>query len=73
MQCCSLPYAFTGEELCEADPRLQRLTAVDRRLLRMLATDLNGGIGATEDAKWQRLYNCIIACSLPLYNPPNGQ
>jgi hypothetical protein len=36
-------------------------------------THLDGGIGATEDAKWQRLYNLVTACSLPLYNLPNSR
>ncbi len=76
-----MPCTFTEEELHEADPQLQRLTAADQRLLGIFGntihlnngTHLNGGIGAAEDAKWQRLYNHVTTCSLPLYNLPNGQ
>ncbi len=76
-----MPRTFTEEELHGADLRLQRLTAADRRLLGIFGdtihfnngTHLNGGIGAAEDAKWKRLYNRVAACSLPLYNLPNGQ
>ncbi len=77
----SLPSTFTKAELHEADPRLQRLTAADRRLLGIFSdiihlndgTRFDGGIGATEDEKWQRLYNHVAACSLPLYDLPNGR
>jgi hypothetical protein len=76
-----MPRTFMEEELHEANPRLQRLIAADRRLLGIFGntihlndeTHLDGGIGAAEDAKWQRLYNHVAACSLPLYNLPNGQ
>ena len=76
-----MPRTFTEEELHEADPQLQRLTAVDRWLLGIFGntihlndgTHLDGDIGAAEDAKWQRLYNSVAACSLPLYNLPNGR
>jgi hypothetical protein len=77
----SLPSTFMEAELHEADMRLQRLTAADWRLLGIFCntihlnngTHLDGGIGATEDAKWQWLYNRITACSLPLYDLPNGR
>jgi hypothetical protein len=73
----SLPSTFTETELHKADPQLQRLTTADRRLLGIFGdtihlndgTHLDGGIGAAEDAKWQRLYNHAAACSLPLYSP----
>jgi hypothetical protein len=76
----SLPSTFTEAELHEADPQLQRLTAADRRLLRIFGntihlndrTHLDGGISAAEDAKWQRLHNRVAVCSLPLYDLPNG-
>jgi hypothetical protein len=76
-----MPRTFTEEELHEADPRLQWLTTADRWLLGIFGdtihlndgTHLNGWIGATENAKWQRLYNRVTACSLPLYNLPNGR
>jgi hypothetical protein len=76
-----MPRTFTEEELHEADPQLQRLTTVDQRLLGIFGntihlndgTHLDGGIGAAEDAKWQRLYNRVAACSLPLYDLPNGR
>jgi hypothetical protein len=76
----SLPSTFTEAELREADPQLQRLTTADWRLLGIFGdtihlnngTHLDGGIGAAEDAKWQRLYNRVAACSLPLYNLLNG-
>jgi hypothetical protein len=76
-----MPSTFTEEELHEADPQLQQLTTADRWLLGIFnntihlndGTHLNGGIGATEDAKWQRLFNHVAACSLPLYNLPNGR
>jgi hypothetical protein len=77
----SLPSTFTEAELHKADPRLQRLIAADQRLLGIFGntihlndgTHLDNGIGATEDAKWQRLYNRVATCSLPLYNLPNGR
>jgi hypothetical protein len=55
----SLPSTFTEAELHKADPRMQRLTAVDWRLLGIFGdtihlnngTHLDGGIGAAEDAK----------------------
>ncbi len=76
----SLPSTFKEAKLHEADPQLQRLTAVDWRLLGIFSdtihlnngTHLDGEIGATEDAKWQRLYNHVAACSLPLYDLSNG-
>jgi hypothetical protein len=76
-----MPHTFTEEELHEADPQLQRLTTADRWLLGIFGntihltdgTHLDGGIGAAEDAKWQWLYNHVAACSLPLYNLPNGR
>jgi hypothetical protein len=76
-----MPHTFKEEGLHKADPGLQRLTAADRRLLGIFGdtihlndgTHLDSGIGAAEDAKWQRLYNRVAACSLPLYNLPNGQ
>jgi hypothetical protein len=76
-----MPRNFTEEELHKADPQLQRLTAADRRLLGIFAdtirlnngTHLDGGIGAAEDAKWQRLYNRVATCYLPLYDPPNSR
>jgi hypothetical protein len=60
---------------------LQRLTTADWWLLGIFGdtihlnygTHLNGGIGAAEDAKWQRLYNHVATCSLPLYYLSNGQ
>ncbi len=60
---------------------MQRLTATDRRLLGIFGsmihlndgTHLDGGIGVAEDAKWQRLYNRVASCSLPLYDLPNGR
>jgi hypothetical protein len=75
-----IPRTLTEEELHEADPQLQQLTAADWRLLGIFGntihlndgTHLNGGICAAEDAKWQRLYNRVAACSLPLYNLPNS-
>ncbi len=36
-------------------------------------THLDGGIGTAKDAKWQRLYNRVTTCSLPLYGLPNGR
>ena len=77
----STPRTFTEEQLRDADPRLQRLTAADRRLLGVFGdtihlndgTHLNGGIGVAEDAKWQRLYHRVASCSLPLYDLPNGR
>jgi hypothetical protein len=76
-----MPRTFTEEELHKADPQLQRLTAADRRLLGIFGntihlndgTHLDGGIGAAEDATWQRLYNHVAACSLPLYTLLNGR
>jgi hypothetical protein len=76
-----MPRTFTKEELHEADPRLQQLTTADRGLLGIFSntihlndgTHLDGGIGATEDAMWQRLYNRVAACSLPLYDLPNSR
>jgi hypothetical protein len=75
-----MPHTFTEEELHGADPQLQRLTAVDWQLPRIFGdtihlndrTHLNGGIGAAKDAMWQRLYNPVAACSLPLDNLPNS-
>jgi hypothetical protein len=69
----STPRTFTEEQLCNADPQLQRLTAVDRRLLGVFGdmihlndgTHLDGGIGVAKDAKWQRLYHRVASCSLP--------
>jgi hypothetical protein len=60
---------------------LQWLTAADWWLLGIFGvtihlndgTHLDGGIGAAEDAKWQRLYNRVAAYSLPLYDLPNGR
>ena len=77
----STPRTFTEEELRDADPRLQLLTAADRRLLGIFGdtihlndgTHLDGGIGVNEDAKWQWLCNRVASCSLPLYDLPNGQ
>jgi hypothetical protein len=77
----SLPSTFTEAELHEVDLQLQQLTTADRRLLGIFGntihlnngTHLDGGIGAAEDAKWQRLYNCVATCSLPLYDLPNGR
>jgi hypothetical protein len=76
-----IPHNFTEERLHKADPQLQRLTAADRRLLGIFGntihpndgTHLDGGIGVAEDAKWQRLYNRVATCSLPLSNLPNGR
>ena len=76
-----VPRTFTEEELREADPHLQRISAADRRLLGIFGdtihlndgTHLDGGIGVNEDAKWQRLYNRVASCSLPLYDLPNGR
>ncbi|KAL3822014.1 hypothetical protein ACHAXA_003000 [Cyclostephanos tholiformis] len=77
----SSPRTFTEEQLRDADPRLQRLTAADRRLLGVFGdtihlndgAHLDGGIGVAEDAKWQRLYHRVASCSLPLYDLPNGR
>ncbi len=77
----SVPRTFTEEELHGADPRLQQLTAADRRLLGIFGntihlndgTHLDGGIGVNKDARWQRLYNRVSSCSLPLYDLPNGR
>jgi hypothetical protein len=76
----SLPRAFLEEELHEADPQLQKLTATDWQLLGIFGdtihlndgTLLNSGIGTAKDAMWQRLYNHATPCSLPLYVLPNG-
>ncbi len=76
-----MPHTFTEEELHEEDPRLQLLTAADQRLLGIFGntihlndgTHLDGGIGVTKDVKWQRLYNRVASCSLPLYDLPNGR
>ncbi len=76
-----VPHTFTEEELHGADPRLQWLTAADRGLLGIFGntihlndgTHLDGGIGVAKDAKWQRLYNRIASCTLPLYDLPNGR
>jgi hypothetical protein len=76
-----MPHTFMEEELHKADPQLQGVTAANWWLLGIFGdtihlndgTHLDGGIGATEDAKWQWLYNRVAACSLPLYNLPNGQ
>jgi hypothetical protein len=76
----SLPSAFMEEDLQEADPQLQQLTTAYQRLLGIFGdtvhlnngNHLDGGIGATKDAKWHQLYNRGTACSLPLYNLPNG-
>ncbi len=76
-----MPRNFTEEKLHEADPRLQPLTATDRRLLEIFGdtihlnngTHLDGGSSAAMNAKYQWLYNCIVACSLPLYDLPNGR
>ena len=77
----SVPRTFTEEELHRADPCLHWLTAADRQLLGIFGntihlndgTHLNGGIGVNKDTKWQRLYNRVASCSLPLYNLPNGR
>ena len=72
---------WTEAELREEDPQLQVLTAADRKLMSVYGdtihqndgTHLDGGIGAFEDRKWQRLYKRIIACNLPLYDLPSGK
>jgi hypothetical protein len=76
-----MPRNFTEEQLQEADPQLQRLTSMDWPLLGIFGdtihlnkgTHLDGGIGVAEDTKWQQPYNRVAACSLPLYNLPNGR
>ncbi len=67
-----MPCTFMEEELHKADLRLQRLTAADRQLLGIFGntihlndgTHLNGGIGAAENAKWQRLYNRLLPAAV---------
>jgi hypothetical protein len=76
----SMPCSYTKEELREADPQLQWITDVDHRLLGIFGdtihqnngSHLNDGICIAEDAKWQRFYTRVAACSLQLYNLPNG-
>ncbi len=60
---------------------MQLLATADQRLLGIFGdtihlndgTHLDVGIGVAEDAKWQKLYNCVASCSLPLYDLPNGR
>jgi len=76
-----VPRHCTDAEFRAEDPRLQRLTDADRRLCSVYGdtihqndgTHLDGGIGAAEDAKWQRLHLRVAACNLPLHDLPNGR
>ncbi len=76
-----LPRTCTVQELRAEDPRLQRLTAADNRLIGVYGdtihlndgTHLDGGIGVAEDAKWQRLHLRVASCRLLLYDLPNGR
>ncbi len=76
-----VPRHCTDAELRAEDPRLQRLTDPDHWLCSVYGntihqndgTHLDGGIGAAKDAKWQRLHLRVAACTLPLYDLPNGR
>jgi hypothetical protein len=76
-----VPCHCTDAELRAEDPRLQRLTNADHWLCSVYGntihqndgTHLDGGIGAAEDAKWQRLHLRVAACTLPLYDLPNSR
>jgi hypothetical protein len=75
-----LPRICMVQELRAEDPRLQRLTAADNRLIGVYGdiihlndgTHLDGGIGVAEDVKWQRLHLWVASCRLLLYDLPNG-
>ena len=75
-----VPRHCTEAELRAEDPRLGRLTDADRWLCSVYGntihqndgTHLDGGIGAAQDAKWQRLHLRVAACTLLLYDLPNG-
>jgi hypothetical protein len=76
----SVPCSYTKEELRDADPLLQWFTDADHWLLGIFGnaihqnngTHLNGRIGISEDAKWQRLHKSVAACSLQPYNLPTS-
>jgi hypothetical protein len=75
-----LPQHCTEAELLAEDPQLQRLTDANCRLCSVYGntihqndgTHLDGGIGVTKDAKWQRLYLWVPSGQLLLYDLPNG-
>ena len=74
------PQRWTADELRRDDPLMQDTTPADQRLISIYGDTihqndgrhLDGGIGAAEDRKWQRLYMRIAACKSPLYDLPNG-
>ncbi len=68
------------KELCKVYPRLQWFTSTVHWLLGIFGNTIHQTmeptsmvIGIAEDAKWQQLHNYVAACSLQLYNPPNGR
>ena len=75
------PQHSTDVELHLEDPLMQDTTPADLRLISIYGDTihqndgrhLDGGIGAAEDRKWQRLYMRIAACKSPLYDLPNGR
>ena len=60
---------------------MQDITPADKKLIKVYGDSihqndgrhLDGGIGGTEDRKWQRLYLWVASCKLALYDLPNGR
>ncbi len=76
----SVPCSYTEDKLHKADLHLQRFTHADLWLLGIFGntihqndgTHLNSRISIAKDVKWQLLHTGVAACSLQLYNLPNG-
>ena len=75
------PLRLTAAEIVQTDPNLQDITPADQKLIDIYGDTihqndgrhLDGGIGVSEDRKWQRLHIRVASCTLALYDLPNGR